>query len=627
MTDLAQQIKARVLLSSVVKDVVRLRGRSPNFLGLCPFHQEKTPSFHVRDGLGRYKCFGCGAAGDAFEFLMRLRGITFNEAKAELANKAGLQTFVSTRDVKTTEPKSHQLLQAQTVAHHYFVSALQGEQGLLAKNYLLKERGLRESMINQAAIGYGGSYEGLVACLRKHNISERCAIEAGLLKAPPYKESQFAGRIIFPIRDFSGSVVAFGGRSFLPQDQGPKYVNTHSYAHYEKRKNFYGLFESKAAILKGQAPVLVEGYFDAMAFWALGIPAIASCGTALSADHATILSRLSARLLICFDADNAGFLALKNALLEVMQKNIVAKVINLSAAKDPGDFLAQAKLPELSALVSSASDALTFLIDQAAVSAQGNIDDRIRHIDELLPIFASIKRPLLRRQYVFYLANALHEDSRLLWSEVESRIKALRGKSSKKNAHIPEKLAKESFFTTLERLVLQIVIADPSLLGQALALIEGSSQEVCDIVSTTAQGVAELGHVKAHAAIGPWVFKKYPTWWANLKEVLEDVPVYTPVEALEALNALKKKAERASMRALVHKKRLEVVQYARSKNYQAVIEGLKEQSALLLSSRPKKTPIATPQRFIKPVGESKKVQEIKRIDDETTFFDPAEDWL
>jgi DNA primase len=569
---LIKEIKMRLSLSSVIKTAVELKGAGPNFIGLCPFHEEKTPSFHVRDKLGRFKCFGCGVSGDAIEFVMRLRGLAFNEAVEELSEQAGIKDL-EVKKPKILNPQNLDLLRAQSVAQEYFAKELLQACNKNVREYLVKNRGLNKEMILQAGLGFGGTKEGLEAYLAKKGISEACALKAGLLKPGRFSlQSQFEGRITFPIRNFQGQIIAFGGR--ILAGEGAKYTNTHNYEHYEKRKNFYGLFESKPAILKGQAPVLVEGYFDAMAFWALGVPALALCGTALSPEHTNIIKRLSSRLLLCFDADNAGMLALRNSLMELFQKDISPSLLLLNK-KDAGEYLAENKISDLKDVFVRQEDALCYLIDFSAQQARSNISERIKQIDWLVPVLSLLKRPLVRRQYVAYLAQNLHEDPALLWWEINKKL-------PKQNKELPKiNLA----LSSKERLLLRVIIADKQRQLVMDDLIPDGPLKEINSWLVANKDMEELKVL---------IKKSFPEIWPAVVEVLSDPIELTFDEALSYVNAMRKKNEGLGLKESLKKKRLELLEHEKNKDFSSALKSLKESSAMLLKEK------------VKPQGEKPK---------------------
>ncbi|HXW60412.1 MAG TPA: DNA primase [Myxococcota bacterium] len=563
--DLKDLVKSKLTLSSIVKKTVELRGSAKRFLGLCPFHQEKTPSFQVRDDVGFYKCFGCGASGDMIEFLMRLRGLSFKEAVLELADEAGLTPSVKSSTPSSTKEPISEIVLANNIAHKYFMEQLRAKStGLDARRYLLKERKLNVMMIKQAQIGFGGNNkEDFIGYLRQHKVSTECAILAGLLKQGPFSlTSPFINRIIFPIRTNNGRVVAFGGRSFLSSQKDiPKYVNTHGNALYEKKKILYGLFESRSAIEKGQVPCLVEGYFDAMAMWAVGIPALALCGTALSVEHARMLKRLSSRLLIALDQDGPGFKALKAALVLLYNEQIQSHVIVLTK-KDPGEYLISEELSLLTTHAAKPLDALCYAIDQMSLGANSDIASRVSQIDELLPVLKSIARPLIRRQYVVYLANKLHEDPSLLWKEIEARKKTTANEKTTSGAFIHEPELSEH-----ERLLAPIFLKFPELINEPAPLF---SSLVSERFLNYFLGLKdeEIGH--------------------RIRKAGEEGVSLTLEEAKAVIEALNRKAQQKAAKVALTKQRQKLQQAEKDKDFSLMLQSLREHSQVLAENKAKK---------------------------------------
>jgi DNA primase len=604
--DITLKIKKRLLISSIVKQAIELKGNGSHFLGLCPFHQEKTPSFHVRDHIGSFKCFGCGASGDIFAFIMRLRGISFKEALNELSEKAGLSDTPLVRQVRGPQINyEEQLLRAQSIAQRFFIEQLATPGGRAVVEYLVKNRRLAEPMIKQAALGFGGnSTKDFLNYLAKNQISEKVAIEAGLLKPGTFsKSAQFLGRITFPIKNTDGKIIAFGGRLVADDPAQPKYVNTHAYVHYEKKKHFYGLFESKPAILRGQTPILVEGYFDAMAMWAAGVPALALCGTALSDEHALILKRLSSRLTICFDADEAGYKALRSALQKLWRSQISVSAVVLDK-NDPADYLASGQLSELKERIKKPIDATCLVIDRVALSVDSDITTRIVEIDELLPIFAAIPRPLVRRQYVAYLAQKLHEDPAILWSEIGQ--KARKNQPSKNVMKAEEKPVLK--LNAEEKWLAQILRSAPLLVREiSKSLWEKVRVELRPIFLAIEEQPQGLDHF--------------------LGEESEQL-LLSLSEARDMLVALEGRLGQQGRRQAIKIKRAELQLAEKQKDFESMFKSLREQSTLLagnkiLVPRPKLVPEA-PVRVPKaPI----KVNEMAKIDTSSIDLDHEEDWL
>ncbi len=597
-SDVVNQIKERILLSSVVRQAIELKGHGSHFLGLCPFHQEKTPSFNVRDHVGTFKCFGCGASGDVFAFLMRLRGIAFPEALRELSEKAGLSPIAPSKNKLTPSAlkRDELLLKAQSVAHRFFVDQLASPEAHHAVEYLVNKRRLQPSMIKQAALGFGGtSTKNFLEYLLRHGVNEQVAIEAGLLKAGTYSRvSPFLDRLIFPIKRADGKVVAFGGRALKDEQGIAKYVNTHAYVHYEKKKQFYGHYESLKGIQKGLTPVLVEGYFDAMAFWACGVPALALCGTALSDEHLSVLKSLSKKLLICFDADEAGFKALKSSLTKLWRIDIKVGALVLKE-NDPGDYLANGQLNALKELAGAPIDATCMAIDKVAMNIGTDISRRIAEIDDLLPIFASINRPLIRRQYVAYLAQKMHEDASILWAEINARVKKERPKTT--TVEHKEQLSPNH---SEEKWLLQIVYSSPSLIDEIPESLWAYFSE--ELRQDLKKNVSDRKNKFDH-------------------ELLLSEP-----EARAMLKALEERLQKIAHKKALALKRQELLQAEKKKDFHTMFKTMKEQSTLLAKNkRPKiETKVAMPAAsIISPI----KINNLAAAELPAIDFESGEDWL
>lgn len=597
-----QEIKKRILLSSIVGQAVELKGRGSHFLGLCPFHKEKTPSFHVRDHLGSYKCFGCGASGDIFAFIMRIRGIAFKEALGELCDKAGIEAF-SQKAKSQFLPDEQILLHAQAVASRYFVEQLFSDAGRHALRYLLEERRLKESMLRQAGLGFGGVIKNdFINYLLKNNIKEKTAIEAGLLKPGAFSlVPQFLGRITIPIKRVDGKIIAFGGRSLLSEsDNAPKYVNTQSYKFYEKKKNFYGVFESQKAILKGKTPFLVEGYFDAMALWAIGVPALALCGTALSDEHIKQFKRISSRVIICFDDDKAGFKALKSSLVKFWQANITTQAVVLEK-KDPGDYLALGQLNILKERIQQSIDATCLVIERVALNIDREISSRIHEIDELLPILASISRPLVRRQYVAYLANKLHEDPGILWTEISQKAKK---NSYRQEVQKVQEKNNEFQLNVEEKWLLEILYSAPDLMDE---ISDSLWERVRPELRTS------FAQIEKHHEL----IKQLPQ--------RDDVLKFSLDEAREMLSALQVRVDKSVSRNVLKAKRQKLQEAEKNKDFASVFETLREQSSILAKNKIRNS--KPREHSVKSSEEPKKVIEIAKLDSQEIEFDCENDWF
>ncbi|HPE65664.1 MAG TPA: DNA primase, partial [Synergistales bacterium] len=301
-SDDVRRVKDRLDIVEVIGDYVRLKKAGNNFLGLCPFHDEKTPSFNVSPSRQTFHCFGCGQGGDVFSFIMEKENLSFREALETLAERAGVQ--LSSEGARTLRERS--LFDIMERACSHFRSLLEKPEGEHAAAYLARRNLPREAWRNFELGWASPSWDALWKALANEGVSFREAFDAGLVlegKNGPY--DRFRGRIIFPVRDISGRLLAFGGR--LLDGEGAKYINSPEGVLYSKRRSLYLLNRAKEAARSKDRLILVEGYMDAIRLHLNGFEeTAASLGTSLTEEQALLIRRLTDRCFICYDSDIAG---------------------------------------------------------------------------------------------------------------------------------------------------------------------------------------------------------------------------------------------------------------------------------------------------------------------------------
>ncbi len=332
-TDVVRQIKERLDIVELVGDYVVLRKVGRQFQGLCPFHKEKTPSFYVSPERQSYHCFGCGAGGDVFSFLMAQEGLDFPEARRILAQRAGVPL------AEYSGAKPRQGGEALAEAQEFFLENLRGAGGEIPRNYLQRRKVPRE-MWDAFGLGWAlPSWDALGRRLRDRGVDLREAERVGLL-VPGDRGAydRFRGRVIFPIRDVAGRLVAFGGR--LVDGEGAKYINSPEGEHFRKRETLYLLSVAKRAMREKGRSLLVEGYMDALRLHGAGFSeAVASLGTALTEEQADLLLRFAPRCFICYDSDGAGQEAALRGMYILARRGLDVRVVMLPAGKDPDELL------------------------------------------------------------------------------------------------------------------------------------------------------------------------------------------------------------------------------------------------------------------------------------------------
>ncbi|MCS6918161.1 MAG: DNA primase [Fimbriimonadales bacterium] len=363
MRDLREEIRDRIDIVELVSQYVKLERAGKNLKGLCPFHTEKTPSFHVSPALNRFHCFGCGASGDVFGFLMRIEGLSFREAMRRLAERAGIELRAESLPQEAPDERDR-LRKIVFAANFFYRQALKRTPA--AQEYLSR-RGLTPETVEAFELGYApDGWDYLLRFLQKHNFSLEDAETAGLLKAREDGSGyydRFRNRITFPIHDASGRVVAFGART-MGNDE-PKYLNSPETPLFEKRNTFYGWHKARGAILQQRAAIIVEGYLDLIMLHQYGFThSLATLGTAFTEDHAARLKRLAERVYLMFDSDSAGVRAALRAGEALLGAGIPTLVVSLPAGDDPDSLLRTQGAPALQRALDAATPIALFGIEQ-----------------------------------------------------------------------------------------------------------------------------------------------------------------------------------------------------------------------------------------------------------------------
>ena len=406
--DTIQQIRDRVDIADLVGRFVSLKKAGRSFKGLCPFHHEKTPSFVVSPDRGTYHCFGCGEGGNAFAFLMQHENLTFPEAVRSLAAELGIEV-PETGEAPGERGMIEQVVRANDTVQAYYREALMAEEGADARRYLVG-RGLHREDGEAFGIGYAPDrWEGAVGALREAKIRADIGARAGILKERDRggHYDLLRGRVVFPIQDARGRVVAFGGRA-LGADQEPKYLNTPESPVFRKREAFYGFPHALEPIRRNDRAVVVEGYFDRIALHRAGVEeAIATCGTSLTEEHARNLRRRTRNVILLFDGDNAGQRAMLRALEVLLPQGLRVRAAALPGGVDPDDYLQSEGADALRLLVDDAPPALTTAIRRAAADGCTTPWERADAVAEVAPLLALVTDPVERGEFARQLALAV----------------------------------------------------------------------------------------------------------------------------------------------------------------------------------------------------------------------------
>jgi len=420
----ADEVRTAADIVKIVGDYVKLRKAGANFMGLCPFHQEKTPSFAVHPTKQIFHCFGCGVGGDVFKFVMLVENLSFPEALRRVAEKVGVPIRETFRDeaIDASARERGTLHKIHEAATKFFASQLGATaEGRAARAYLA-DRGLSDEVVGRFRLGYApGDGQALTRWLQDTGFGLESLEKSGLILRDAEGKrhfDRFRRRIIFPIANPSGKVVAFGGRA-LGDDQ-PKYLNSPETPIYVKGRVLYHLDRAGVAIRKLDYAILVEGYMDCIAVASAGIEnVVATCGTSLTESQTRLLARYSRRAVVNYDPDSAGVAATERSLNLLLEEGFEAKVLALPGGLDPDSFIRRQGVAAYRERLAAAPTYLDYLTERAA--AQHDLrrpEGKVAAANIVMPYLVRVPNALLRAELANRLAERLRVDERLLWEEL-----------------------------------------------------------------------------------------------------------------------------------------------------------------------------------------------------------------
>ena len=412
-------------LVQVIEQYVPLKRAGSGYKGLCPFHGEKTPSFHVSRDRGLFHCFGCGVGGDVFKFLELQEKMAFPEAVRQLAQRFGVPVPEPEQGGERSAAAAAEreaLLRMHELATHYFREQLAAPAGGRARN-LLRTRGLAPSTIEALELGYAPpGRDGLTALLTRQGFPPPMLLRSGLLveRGPGRLGDRFRNRLMIPIRRESGSVVAFGGRA-SEDGQQPKYLNSPETPIYSKSRTLYGLHHAKATIRRLGYAVIVEGYFDfAQATQAGVTPVVASCGTALTGPQAHLLHRFTDKVVISFDPDVAGHGAAARSCDLLVGEGFQVNVAVLPEGEDPDTYIRRHGGAAYVERLRTSSPYLDYLMEQTASRLDlGRDEGRREFLNRMLAVAAKVPDAAVRDQF----ADRLAHKARIMEDVVRAEIR------------------------------------------------------------------------------------------------------------------------------------------------------------------------------------------------------------
>jgi DNA primase len=422
--EVIEEVRASASIVDVVAPYVSLRKSGKNYLGLCPFHTEKTPSFTVSDEKQIFHCFGCGASGSVFDFLMRVRNLDFSEAVKELANRYNipLPQRQETKETIRRRQLGDELRRINELAADYFhLNLLESDSGAGARKYL-SQRGIHKEVIEVFRLGYAlPRWDGLKSRLLERRVNTEMAVQAGLLVPKSQRDfyDRFRNRLMFPIRDTAGRVVGFGGRAL--DESLPKYLNSPDTTVFHKGRVLYGLTTAKEACRENGEVLVVEGYFDLLALYSQGIhQVVAPLGTALTRQHIRLLSRLAPQAVLVFDGDEAGQKAAMRSLELFLREKVPVRMLTLPNDMDPDDYLQQEGKEPFKQKLSEARPLMEMFLEKSLGEHPGNAADKLEVVRVVKPMLQLLDSTLMQETYLRLLSERLGVSEAALWEELGS---------------------------------------------------------------------------------------------------------------------------------------------------------------------------------------------------------------
>ena len=470
--DIIEEVRQKNDIVDVVSQYVRLTRRGSTYFGLCPFHNEKTPSFSVTPGKQMYYCFGCGAGGNVYNFIMEYENYTFGEALKHLADRAGVELpkIEYSREVREKAEQRAELLEINKQAAQYYYYQLRTEGGKIGYQYL-SGRGLSEETMRKFGLGYSDKFGGgLYKFLKSKGYSDERLRESGLFNVDERHGmyDKFWNRVIFPIMDVNNRVIGFGGR--VMGDGKPKYLNSPETKIFDKSRNLYGL--NIARTTRKKYLILCEGYMDVISMHQAGFTnAVASLGTALTSGHASLLKRYTQEVLLLYDSDEAGIRAALRGIPILRDAGVSSRVVNLKPYKDPDEFIKNMGAEAFEERLGQASDSFMFRVSIA--ESEFPMDEpqgQNRFFERCAELLLELKDELERNLYIEAIVKKYRGQYGVSVEDLRKRVNtlALKGtpaenRTQPKTSGGQNKKKKESASDQVQKLMLTWLVTYPGI--------------------------------------------------------------------------------------------------------------------------------------------------------------------
>ena len=471
--DIIEEVRQKNDIVDVVSQYVKLTRKGSSYFGLCPFHNEKTPSFSVTPGKQMYYCFGCGAGGNVFNFIMEYENYTFGEALKHLADRAGVELprIEYSKEVREKAQERAELLEINKQAAQYFYYQLRTEKGAQGYQYLAG-RGLSEETMRKFGLGYSDKFGGgLYQFLKSKGYSDDRLRESGLFNVDERHGmyDKFWNRVIFPIMDVNNRVIGFGGR--VMGDGKPKYLNSPETKIFDKSRNLYGL--NVARTTRRKYLILCEGYMDVISMHQAGFTnAVASLGTALTSGHASLLKRYTQEVLLLYDSDEAGVRAALRAIPILREAGVNSRVVNLRPYKDPDEFIKNLGAEAFEERLEQASDSFMFRVSIAESEfPMEEPQGQNRFFERCAEMLLELKDELERNLYIEAIVKKYRGQYGISVEDLRKRVNTLALKGTpaerrvqpKKSQDNASKKKKDSASDQAQKLMLTWIVTYPKI--------------------------------------------------------------------------------------------------------------------------------------------------------------------
>ena len=414
-----QQLKQSCDMERIVSGYLPLKKKGRYLVGLCPFHSEKSPSFYVYPQNQSFYCFGCGAGGDVITFIRRIENLEYMEAVKLLADRCGLELPMDSDQSDARSMLKKRVLDINRESARFFHSCLMSEQGRQAYEYLIS-RGRDRKTIRHFGLGYApAGWDGLLNHLRAKGFSDNDMLEANVVTKGKYgPHDRFSNRVIFPIIDLRGNVVAFGGRAL--DDKGAKYLNSSDTPVFKKSKTLFALNFAKTS--KRPGLILAEGYMDVIAIHQAGFDnAVATLGTALTEEQARLISQYAERVVLAYDSDGPGQAATKRAMNIFDEVGVKVSVLSMTGAKDPDEFIKKYGTERFAMLLDNSRNPVEFELSKLRTTYDtAQADGKVGYLKEACKLFAGIRNPVEREVYITQTANELAISPQAIKAQIEN---------------------------------------------------------------------------------------------------------------------------------------------------------------------------------------------------------------